>query len=675
MRIATLMKKALFLMLLLSSVTLSADNFFLVFDSNCMDRLEYSYDETQPGNEFVMYSMVLGNGEKVLLEVGLESRAPIRTLNTDVLTNCEAAQQNFGSDLASRVNNKVDQLYIVTPVNMGQQYRVAVVNKASYFSYDGQSIIGSSPQYRFDYFLNSNNRNDLSNGDSKGSVYFIETLPLGPCEVVALRQTYGRANNYLDIYVIPEIGVVEEKNSLANTSFRLSKVNNTPFEDYVYRVCGTAATANNNTNDGGVSNYSDGGLFAKNPNLNQAQASPQATNTVVHQVKKKETLFGIAQDYSISVADLKVWNNLSTNIIYPGDNLIVSAPVAVNNNTVQEYGNGLTAKGIGNVQNYSSPDLFNTPVANGQPAWTQSSGRHVVQSGETVLSIARVYGFTEERFRFFNSLSPTTRVREGDVLVTTDCEEPIGSAGLQTKGVSNYSTIPGNNNTNANYDPSAAYRYTNDANPPYLDEYNEFDPNYPAEFQNRPQEVNNAAQPQNYNFPPGATAKSPATNFQTGSANDNFSSPSNYGPVPGSYNNNAPLREPSNYSAPLRQPQSTGGDPTDYNTYLRTNQPRGAVPPSTTRKAPGTSTRPPYGGSPENYSMPLNNQVQTKGIQDTYQTKFPLTGVIKKHVVKDDETLETIAARYGTSVAKLRALNEMDRNEVVIPFQSIFVQK
>ena len=673
MRIATLLKKVLFFLLILGNVTLSADNYFLVFDSNCMDRLEYSYDETQPGNEFVMYSMVLGNGEKILLEVGLESRAPIKTLNTGVLTSCDAAQQTFGSDLASRVNNNIDQLYVVTPVNMGQQYRVAVVNKASYFSYDGQSIIGSSPQYRFDYFLNSNNRNDLSNGDARGSVYFIETLPLGPCEVIALRQTYGRANNYLDIYVVPEIGVVEEKNSAANTSFRLTKVNNTPFADYVYRVCG-AAPANatvNNTSD--VSNYSDGGLFAKSPYQDQPAQYNQPANTVIHTVKKKETLFGIAKDYNIDLADLKVWNNLSTNLIYPGDNLIVSAPVA-STAAVQEYGTGLTAKGVGNVQNYNSPDLFDAPAINGQPAWTQSSGRHLVQTGETVQSIARLYGFTEERFRMFNSLSPTTRVREGDVLMTSDCDTPANTTGLQTKGVSNYSTIPGNNTSSANYDPSANYQYTNDQNSPYIDNYNDFDPNYPTEFQNQPQDIYNTTAPQNYSFPPGSTAKSPATNIQTGNPNDNFYSPSNYGPVPGTYNNNAPLSEPSNYSVPLQQPR--GGDPTDYNNYLRSNQPRGAVPPSATRKAPGTSTRPPYGGSPDNYSMPLNgNQVQTKGIQETYQTSFPLTGVVKKHIVKEDETLETIAARYGTSVAKLRALNEMDRNEVVIPFQSIYVQK
>ena len=44
------------------------------------------------------------------------------------------------------------------------------------------------------------------------------------------------------------------------------------------------------------------------------------------------------------------------------------------------------------------------------------------------------------------------------------------------------------------------------------------------------------------------------------------------------------------------------------------------------------------------------------------------------HVVRDDETLAGIARYYNTSVAKIRALNDMDRNEVIIPFQRLYVE-
>ena len=44
------------------------------------------------------------------------------------------------------------------------------------------------------------------------------------------------------------------------------------------------------------------------------------------------------------------------------------------------------------------------------------------------------------------------------------------------------------------------------------------------------------------------------------------------------------------------------------------------------------------------------------------------------HVVRDDETLAGIARYYNTTVAKIRALNDMDRNEVIIPFQRLYVE-
>lgn len=666
--------RLLFWVLLLGSTTLSGKNYYLVFNSDCMDRLEYSYEETRAGNEFIVYSVTLSSGEKILMEVGLESRAPVKTLDTQVLTNCEEARQIFDASLATKINNKLDKIYIVTPVNLGGQFRIATVNSASYFQYDGNSVTGNTQQYRFDYQLASAKTGDLSNGDSRGSVYYIENLPLGPCEVINMRQTYGRDNNYLDIYVVPEIGVVEEKSSLANTSYRLSKINNTPFADYLYRVCGqkTTATSNTNTNPqdyGQPSNYGDTDLMSRG--VIETQPTQPA---VYHTVKKGETLYRIAKSYDVDLADVKVWNQLKTDVIYPGDQLLVSAPVT---EQVQSYNQDFTAKGVSGVQSYGTTDLFNTPTANGQPAWTQSSGRHVVQTGETVLSIAQMYGFTEERFRFFNQLGPTERVREGDILVTTDCLPNTSSnsnvssySDMQTKGVSSYSTVPENSNYSTPL--NQAYEYTNDSNPPYMDSYNDFDQNYPDEFQEKSVETynTNSTSPQNYSFPPGSTPRSPASTVPTGEPTDNFYSPSNYGPIPGSYNNNSPLSEPQNYNYP-----ANSTDPTNYNNYINqgNQQTKGAVPPTTNSSGNNSSLL--YGGYPSNYGNTSGTMVKGLPTGTDNSNQVILTGVKKMHTVKEGETLESIAARYGTSVQRLRALNQMGKNEIVIPFQQIYVQK
>ena len=633
----SIMRLSLLLLGLLVVGQTSAKNYFLLYDNTCMDRLEYSYEETRPGNEFVMYAIEVGNGEKIMLEVGLESRAPLRTLNDNVLLNCDGASNILQADLAEKVNNKIDKIYIVTPANLGDQYRVAVVNSASYFKYDGQSIVSNTQQYRFEYAMsNSTQSGDLSMGDPRGSVYYIENLPLGPCEVSAFRQTFGRDNNYMDIYVVPEIGIVEEKSSQANTSFRLSRINNTPFADYVYRICGQANASNqNNSNAEGVQNYNDASVLQRKGGTVQ-----EAQPAISHIVKKGETLFAIAKNYEISLSDIKVWNNLSTDIIYPNDQLIVSPATEV-----QNYQQDFTTKG---VQSYNDADaVFGEQSPNGMPAWSQTSGQHIVQSGETVQTIARMYGFTEERFRYFNQLAPSTRVKEGDFLMTTDCSN--GAQGnLQSKGgATEYNMNPaaGVNTYGAN---PKKYEYTNAQNEPYKNDFLDFDRNYPDDFQPE-QEVaqdpnTNAGAPDNYNYPPGFTAKSPQS-----ATNENFYSPSNYGPVAGTYNNNDPLRNPRNINL-------NTADPTDYSLYVapqENNQPSsyGAVP---SRRNQGTT--------------------QTKGLSTTYDS-IPLTGVKKMHTVKEGESLSSIAKKYGTTVGLLRALNQMNKNEIVIPYQQIYVQK
>jgi len=44
------------------------------------------------------------------------------------------------------------------------------------------------------------------------------------------------------------------------------------------------------------------------------------------------------------------------------------------------------------------------------------------------------------------------------------------------------------------------------------------------------------------------------------------------------------------------------------------------------------------------------------------------------HIVQDEDTLHGIALKYKTTVSQLRSLNDMDRNEVIVPFQRLYVR-
>jgi len=97
-----------------------------------------------------------------------------------------------------------------------------------------------------------------------------------------------------------------------------------------------------------------------------------------HVVKAGETLFAISRQYSVTVDDIKKWNNLPSNTISTGQRLFVGPPA-------------------------------------GQAA-TSTSVQHQVRPGETLFSISRRYGVTVTEITEWNGLGSTT-IETGQILV------------------------------------------------------------------------------------------------------------------------------------------------------------------------------------------------------------------------------------------------------------------
>lgn len=102
-----------------------------------------------------------------------------------------------------------------------------------------------------------------------------------------------------------------------------------------------------------------------------------------HVVEKSETLFSISRLYNISVDELKSWNTLSDNAINVGDKLRVSAPRS--EATGKEV--------VVNQQEQSKPVNYAGKIV------------HSVKEKETLYSLARMYDTTVEKIREWNSLS------------------------------------------------------------------------------------------------------------------------------------------------------------------------------------------------------------------------------------------------------------------------------
>ena len=116
-----------------------------------------------------------------------------------------------------------------------------------------------------------------------------------------------------------------------------------------------------------------------------------------HRVKSGENLSVIAQKYRTSVANLRKWNNLKSNNIYPGMRLIVNSSAA------QER------KPAASTRSTSAPSAANTWVSNGVRYYK-------VKSGDSLWEISRKFpNLTVQKLKDANGLK-SNELKPGQVL-------------------------------------------------------------------------------------------------------------------------------------------------------------------------------------------------------------------------------------------------------------------
>ena len=125
---------------------------------------------------------------------------------------------------------------------------------------------------------------------------------------------------------------------------------------------------------------------------------PPSKISGAHLVQKGETLYRISKKYKVTVDQLRQWNNLQSDALAICQELRVTPASTVTT---------------------SGPSPTTTAI---YPK--QSGPTHIVQRGETVASIARLYGYTEPRYRQFNNLKAGQEVSQGTVLKSDDCQCP-----------------------------------------------------------------------------------------------------------------------------------------------------------------------------------------------------------------------------------------------------------
>jgi membrane-bound lytic murein transglycosylase D len=112
----------------------------------------------------------------------------------------------------------------------------------------------------------------------------------------------------------------------------------------------------------------------------------------IHVVRSGENLGLIAQKYRCSITNLKSWNNLRSNTIYPGQKLVVYAP------------------GYSGAKTATSTTEKNTTTTADKPKDISNleKGYHTVKNGENLGLIASKYKCSVSDLKKWNNLSGNT---------------------------------------------------------------------------------------------------------------------------------------------------------------------------------------------------------------------------------------------------------------------------
>jgi LysM repeat protein len=121
----------------------------------------------------------------------------------------------------------------------------------------------------------------------------------------------------------------------------------------------------------------------------------RSTDGIVHTVEAKETMFSISRKYGVTTDELKNWNNLADNTLSIGQTLVIKKKSIASNA--------------------------------GTPPATAKKGVHTVGEQETIFSITKQYGISQQQLKDWNNLQ-SNELKIGQTLYVSQPERSVASA-------------------------------------------------------------------------------------------------------------------------------------------------------------------------------------------------------------------------------------------------------
>lgn len=603
------------LILLILPISINANELFIRFDESCMDQFEYVYQNPNLGNNnHLAYSIEVSQGRKIFLEVG----APIQRTIPQQTINCSNAF--FDEQLVDAINMKIDQVFVITV--KGNRYFAAPVTMAAFYEKAGNTILYNSPKYGFRFNLAEGTGGvNVAYGIRGARVTFEGRLDNACSGSLAFRQVKNSSdfNDIIsDVVFMPEVGVIEERigydvdDAIRNTK-KLDKVNGKNLEKYAQELC-----------------------------TGMPLSSITPTTTPYYQPQP------IPEQPQLPVEN---YNYGGATYVQP--------------------------KGIEQTKSPSTATQY-----------------HTVQKGETLYGISKKYGISISDIRDWNGLQNSNLIYKGDRLqvssgIASAQNTPAEFGNIQPQPQNTNSLIqksPEVNSANANQyhfvnfgETVASIALKYGLTEQKLRSLNGLGPNEFAK-------VNQKLKVSDCHCPPTQNAINSNTFGST--AYGQVSPNTNFPTYPQPYSSTGPVLTPKT-AVPTEFNQELRNTPQFYRSEAPSaSQQITPIPPIQTEfsnaynaplQYPQTSTRnpDPYGNVPEAvvpvFPAPQNDVVpQSYEFVPQYNTKS--AGPRKTHIVKDGEDLYKISQLYDTNVQRLLELNNMRQNEVLIPYQRIYVQ-
>lgn len=581
-------------------------NYYVLYNPSCMDRLLYSSTTKDTTTEYLVYRLNANVNEKFYLEIGKESQQLQEVLPAQIY-NC--GNTLFDAKLVQSVNNGTDRVYLVARKD-NNRFAISQVLQISYHLQVGQQVRYQSPRYAFEIDLQRGIIGENIATAARTEMYFEGKLE-NECNGAYLftHRMPAEAKPHTDLVFVPEVGITELRNGVNpvdawNNSLRLEKVNNATLPEYLRLMCSNATIATTN-------------------------ATP--TNTQPTQVTTNPPQFTERGGTVPPQYDRPITTNTGVS-----QNLQSRSPVKTTTPT---------------------PANTNNPcgIASG-------NGYHVVQKGETLYRISKLYNVTVAQIQAWNNLGSSTNIHNCDRLAVA----PPTAVGQVQQGQIIPQSPLGVNNRPAVNTPAPYDNYTA---PRGISSYEQ------QQRLNQTEAAWKTSKSDYHVVAPGETVASIALKYGFTEARfrdiNNMQAtemvrigqplritdcPTGTSPIQ-EYGNTQEFTAKSPYEFTDDQritPQFYM--PSEYNT-TQGNLSNSLLSPELSNR--GGTNAPAYYDS----TVPQGYDNQRSSIQVQRQM----------HLVKEGESLFRIAQTYGITVERLRQLNNLGPNDVIIPYQRLYV--